>query len=395
LRRNQEDLPADNVARVVLYDALMDAANDHGFNGIARDDLIVRVIPRLRVVVPRELHIQGEAAYVQSKIDACLEAGLLQEHARQEGLLIPGTAVPRVRYPDGSVHDYTAGLEAARERLEADEGRLRQGGFDVRQIIRSPADTAKDDRYLELKASMAEFGFLDSCPITVSASGAVVDGRARQAAAVDLGIVLKKPHHVKLPARRDTPLQHALLVLTLNADRLQEEQHAEVQEAIAKRAGRPWLEIERDLALTREWRLVEPREYDAKLDVVLVPFTDRSEPKVQVTTDGSRVMLRSVMREAGIPEYSREHILQYVSSEDARTQYSGRQAIFVGADDALRGIARMQAERRERGLKVDTGWDDIHAWLQSLPRRLRVMRGTAGEAATTDHTTEVGGELPS
>jgi hypothetical protein len=366
-RRSPEDLPSDNTARIVLFDAMADAiASSRNFDGMSHADLFERVIPRLRVVVPRELHIQGEFAYVDAKIVACLEADVLRQHLSRPDLLLLGPTVPKVSYPDGIVHDYTAGLEAARERLEADESRLRRGGFDVRRFVQSPADIKESGRYLNLKASIAEHGFLDSSPIVVSASDAVVDGLARLAAAEEAGVVLKKHNRVRLPARRDTPLHHALLVLHLNADRLNEEDVVKVHDAIANRAGRPWLNIQEDLERTREWRRAEPKEYDAKLDVRLVHFSNHDEPKVQMTLDGTRIMLRSVMREAGIPEYRRDDLLAHMPWEEARTQHSGRRAIFVGVDDAIRGIERMQRDRKRRRLKVDTAWDKIQRWLHGL-----------------------------
>jgi hypothetical protein len=315
------------------------------------------------VLVPRELHNLGESEYVATKIAACIDAGILQLHPRREAALVPGFTVPRIRYPDATIRDYNAGLEAARDRLSADENRLRRGGFDVRNIVRSPANAKKSDRYRNLVESMQEHGFLDYFPIIESSSGAVVDGVARVAAAAEADVPLKKR---VLPTRRDTPLQQALLVLHLNAERLEEDEATRVYEAIATRTGRPWLSIVSDLELTQEWRRAEPKDYDAKLDVELVPFTDRSEPRVQITTDGTRVMLRSVMREAGIPEYARDYLLPYVVSEEARTQYSGKKAIFVPIADAVEGIGRMQRDRERRRLKVSPAWEDVRRWLLSL-----------------------------
>lgn len=369
-RRGTEELPPDNTARIVLYDAMTAASEtEYSFDGLSEAELFDRVIPRLRVLVPRELHNLGEQAYVASKISACLDAAILQRHPRRDGALVPGTAVPRIRYPDGTLRDYTAGLEAARERLDADEGRLRRGGFDVRNVVRSPANAKKSDRFRTLVASMREHGYLEYFPILESSSGVVIDGVARVAAAAEADVPVKRR---TLPTRRDTPLQQALLVLHLNADRLEDGEADKVYEAIASRTGRTWLSIESDLALTREWRRAEPKDYDAKLEVDLVPFSANVEPKVQVTTDGTRVMLRSVMREAGIPEYARDYLLPYVAWEEARTQYSGKKAIFVRIADAIVGIERMQRERATRKLKVDPAWDQVRAWLLHL-----------GEASTT------------
>jgi hypothetical protein len=365
-RGRAEELPPDNTARIVLYDAMAEASeSDYAFDGLSDAQLFDRVIPRLRVLVPRELHNQGEEPYVAAKIAGCLEAGVLQPHPSRSGMLLLGPGVPRVRYPDGTIRDYSAGLEAARERLDADENRLRRGGFDVRRIVRSPADAKKSDRYRNLVASMREHGFLEHYPIIESGSGVVLDGVAREAAAAEADVPLKDKHRVQL-RRRDTPLQQTLLVLHLNADRLAEEEVAKVHEAIATRTDRPWMAIESDLELTREWRRAEPRNYDAKLDVELVPYGDHDEPKVQITTDGTRVMLRSLMVEAGITEYARDYLRPYVAFEEARTQHSGKKAIFVRIRDAVNGIKKMQDHRAQRGLKVDPAWNDARDWLLSL-----------------------------
>lgn len=365
-RKGAEDLPPDTSARIVLYDAMMSASGpDQVFDGLTEEELFERVIPRLRVLVPRELHNQGERAYVASKVAVCLEANILQPHPRRPGLLVAGSRRPSVRYPDGTVRDYSAGLEPARERLDADEAKLRRAGFDIRRIVPSPAEDKKSDRFRNLVESMREHGFLDYFPIIESASGVTLDGVARVAAAAEADIELKDRHRVRLK-RRDTPLQQTLLVLHLNADRLAEIDVAKVQDVIADRTNRTWLEIQRDLELTRDWRRAEPKDYDAKLDVQLVAWSDGDEPRVQVTTDGTRVMLRSLMREAGLPEYRRDDLLSYVPSEEARTQHSGRAAFFVPIREAIDGIERMQRERERRRLRVYPGWDDVRKWLLAL-----------------------------
>ncbi len=371
--READDLPPDNAARIVLYDA---AQLDSRTEGLTESELFERVIARLRVLVPREISNQGEQEYVRSKIAACREAGILRAHPRRHSALVPGTA-PRVRYPDGTIRDYTAGLEAARERLDALEDRLRQARFDIRKIVKSPATAKKSGRYRNLVESIREHGYLECFPVLVSASGSIIDGVARLAAAAEVDVPAKR---WTLPARRDTPLQQALLVLHLNADRLEEGEPQKVYGAIAERAGRPWPSIASDLELTRDWRRADPKKYDVKFDVEMVAFTGRSERKVEVTTDGTRVMLRSVMREAGIPEYARDDLLPYVPSEQARTQRSGRKAFFVRIADAIAGIPRMQRDREEKGLKINPAWDEVRAWLLTL----------GGE--TNDASREAGGE---
>lgn len=392
-RGRPEALPPDNTARIVLYDAMAKASeSDHAFDGLTETQLFDRVIPRLRVLVPRELHNHGEEPYVAAKIAGCLEAGVLQSHPRRATALLLGPEVPRIRYPDGTIRYYTAGLEDARERLVVDENRLRRGAFDVRRIIWSPADVKKSDRYRNLVASMREHGFLEDRPISESSTGVVLDGVARKAAAAEADVPLKDKHRRVRPRHRDTPLQQALFVLHLNADRLTEEEVAKVHEAIATRTERPWMAIEDDLELTREWRRAEPRDYSAKLDVRLVPYGDRTEAKVQVTTDGTRVMLPSVMREAGLPGWARDHLRPYVAFEDARTQSGGggNKPIFVGIIDAIRGIERMQDDRTRRGLKVDPAWNDVRHWLLSFSNG----RSVEGAPATATHPPAAGAAPP-
>ena len=99
------------------------------------------MIGRLRVLVPRELHLVGDRAYVNEKVDACLEAGIIVARSDNgQRLLALTDQPPLVRYPDGEVRDYPAGLELARERLDRDNMRLRAAGFDVRKFIPSIAD---------------------------------------------------------------------------------------------------------------------------------------------------------------------------------------------------------------------------------------------------------------
>lgn len=363
-----EVLPPDNAARIVLYDALA-AADEAGTSALDDRSLFERVIPRLRVLVPRELHLHGEQPYVASKVMGCVAAGILQRSGGGQVLRL-GVERPRVRYPDGTIRPYDAGLEAARERLDADEGRLRRGGFDVRhvrQVIGSIADDRKADRYRSLVSSLREHGllFLDCRRIVESRNGSVVDGIARKAAAAEVGLTLKKQHVMTLPSMRDTPLQVALLVLDLNAERLSDKDRDKVREVIAARAQRPWYEVESDLNLTRDWRVAEPKDYDAKFNVSLVAFRPGGEATVQMTDHDltRRVLLRSLTKAAGLPEWSRDHILPFVPHEDARTPHTGRKGIFVRVDDLGAGIEEMKTKRSSQGLKVDKAWDDVQSWL--------------------------------
>lgn len=357
------ELPPDNAARIAIFDAVHSPLG-HRPDGLQLGELMDEVLVRLRVLVPRELHVQGEGAYVRAKADACLASGIL-ESRQPSGLLILGPNVPMIRYPDGAVRAYVPGLEPARERLDCDENRLRQRSFDVRHVVKSPAQNTRSDRYKALVASMEEHGFLDQLPMVVSRSGEVIDGRAREAVAAQLGIQLKKQHKSVLK-RRDTPLQNALLVLELNVDRLRDEDHHAVHDSVAKLTERPWAETLSDLQATRLWRSVEPREYNAKFEVKLLPFSQQTEARVQITVDGERVGLRSVIQQAGIPNYNYTHLLPFVPVEEACTQLSGKKAMFVRIGDAIDGIEAMQEDRRVKKLKIDSAWDQIRSWLLSL-----------------------------
>lgn len=386
IRGHIEELAPDNGARLAVFDALTAAARDdpEGTEGLTAVELTDRIIGRLRVLVPQELHVMGEQEYVNSKLAVCLDAGIIQRSPSQPERLVLGATIPLVRYPDGSVRGYTARLEAARERLDADEFRLRRAGFNIRHMVKSASTRRKSDSFRRLAASMREHGFLVQFPLIESATAGVIDGLARQAAAAESGIVLKKQHMVRLPKRRDTLLHHALLVLDVNAERLTEEDHLNVHETIAARVQRPWIKIEIDLELTREWRRTEPKEYDAKLEVEVFPYTRHEEPKVQVTTDRTRVMLRSLMQQAGVPEYQRDLLKPFVAMEDARTQYSGRKAIFVDIDDAIDGIAKMQGARTRRGLKADRAWDEMREWLIDTFRPPRAAHDSARKDPSRD-----------
>lgn len=351
-----DELPADNAARITIYDALA-AAADSGEPGLREDELRRRVTGRLRVLVPRELHVVGEEAYLNEKISVCAEAGLLR---RDGELIVLGDTRPQIAYPDGSIHEYAAGLQDAKERLEADDVKLRQSRFDVHQIVGSVADDPGSDAFQRLLASMRERGYVRQLPILESADGRVVDGRARLAAAAIVGVTVERH---QIPSRRDTPLHRALLVLDANCTRISEADREAVHHAV-QQVARPWADIATDLEHTREWRLAEPRKYYAQLKVKKVRFRPEDQPKIQITTDGGRVMLRSLLEAAGLASYKYELLAPYVAMEDARTTFTpGRTAIFVGVSDAISGIATMQRERRKKKRKVDREWDDIRKWL--------------------------------
>ena len=367
------ELPPDNAARITLYDALA-AAADSGGPGLSEDELCARVMSRLRILVPRELHVLGEQAYLNEKISVCDEAGLLKRHA---GLIVLGDRRPQIAYPDGTIRDYTAGLQAAKERLEADDVALRQSPFDVRDIVGSVADEPGSDAFRALLASMRERGYVRELPILDSADGRVVDGRARLAAAEIVGVNVERH---QIPSRRDTPLHHALLVLDANCTRIAEADRMAVYEAV-QQVVRPWADIAADLEHTREWRLAQPRKYYAQLKVKKLRFRPEDQPKIQITTDGGRVMLRSLLEAAGLASYKYELLAPYVAMEDARTTFTpGRTAIFVGVSDAISGIGEMQRDRRKNKRKVDREWDDIRKWLITIAGAASDNNGSAVEA---------------
>jgi hypothetical protein len=359
-----EQLPPDNAARIAIYDALS-AAQDDGQTALGSDELRSRVIGRLRVLVPRELHVIGEQAYLEDKISACAEAGILKRMGPAPQVIALGDVRPRVAYPDGTIHDYEAGLDAAKERLQADDVKLRQGRFDVHQLVRSVADDQESEAFKMLVASMRERGYLEQFPVLESADGRVVDGRARLAAAEKAGTTAKR---LRIEARRDTPLHHALLWLDANCTRISQADRQAVHDPI-EQLTRPWTSIEKDLERTREWRLADPQKYVAHLPVKLVKFhPDDEEPKVQITTDGSRVMLRPLQEATGVKVHTYTWLEPHVAMERARTNVSpsGNPAIFVDVVKAISGIETMQRERRENKRKIDPGWDDIRRWLEEL-----------------------------
>ncbi len=71
-----QDLPPDNGSRVAIYDAIYEHARATGTPEISDSELFERVIGRVRVLVPRELHLIGDQAYLNEKVDACLEGPL-------------------------------------------------------------------------------------------------------------------------------------------------------------------------------------------------------------------------------------------------------------------------------------------------------------------------------
>jgi hypothetical protein len=361
-------LPPDNVARLAIYDVVHEATKGETEAGLTDTELFDRVIGRLRFLVPRELHLAGERSFVEQKVSACIEMGILAEdleHGRR--LRLTGSA-PTIRYPDGELRDYVAGLEPALERLDADNSRLRSAGFDVRALAPSAADDRDGARFQALLKSMREHGFMKRFPLVSYEQGIVIDGRARLQAARELGM---EPEYLRYASerdrkdaeRRDTPLGRVLEALDANAGRLSEDVVEAVHAGVSAVTRRKWDRTDEDLRLTAQWRLAKPPVYSPFFEVEKLAYRAGDEAKVQSTAD-EKVMLRSLLEAASLSNYKIKELRDFVPFERARTSHSaGRKAIFARASDLVEGIAAMQSERRATKLKVDPEWEQIRRWL--------------------------------
>ncbi|MGH2909159.1 MAG: hypothetical protein ACRDK8_07685 [Solirubrobacteraceae bacterium] len=181
-------LPLDNASRLAIFDALHESRGVDGPRTLTESELFERVIGRLRVLVPRELHLAGARTYLHEKLIACAESGLISMGSLEEGeaILALTGKLPSVRYPNGEVREYTPGLVLALERLDGDNARLREARFDVRTLIPSFADETDSPEFQALLESMREHGFLQQFWIAAQEGGVVSDGRAREHAAASL-----------------------------------------------------------------------------------------------------------------------------------------------------------------------------------------------------------------
>jgi hypothetical protein len=380
-------LPPDNGARIALYDAMCELAGSNNSNEkvISPDQLFEQVIGRLRILVPRELHLAGERAYFDEKLEVCIESGLA---ARASGGVVLGDTTPIIQYPDGKAHTYQAGLNGARARLERDDAALRRAGFDVRKLVRSVADAPRSPEFKRMVASMQEHGYLKQFPVVVGADGEIVDGRARAAAAALAGVtVVGMSDDDRLPNRLDTPLHRTILVLAVNAGRVAEDVREQVLEMVSEKTGRAWKEIESDLLITREWRRAVPRSYVASFEVEDVPFRpDEPEPTIPITVNApARVGLRKLIEAVGLSNYKIQTELRgHVVEELARTQLTSKPAIFVEVSNAIEGIAHMQAERRRKKLKLDPQWELARQWLIDWAGRARAADAEPDDAVPSD-----------
>lgn len=363
------DLPADNASRLAIFDAFHQEPGPGGPRPLTELEVFERVIGRLRVLVPRELHLVGEAEYVHAKLEACAEAGLIAMGSLEGDSIIALTGqAPLVRYPDGEHRAYTPGLELARERLDGDNARLRAAGFDVRTLVPSCADEPHGSEFQALLASMREHGFLRQFWIAALTDDVIVDGRARKRAAEILNLEVeyvqyRSDRERTAVRRRDTPLNRVMLAIQSNLARLSADTIQGAHEGVAKITRRAWEETAADLKLTAEWRRSMPAEYSPHFDVTKLPFRAGSEAKIQVTAD-DKVMVRSLIEAAGLSNYKLDLLKDYVPFERARSVHSaGRKAVFARADDLISGIATMQQERRTANRKIDPEWDEVRDWL--------------------------------
>jgi hypothetical protein len=363
-------LPPDNASRLAIFDALHGLLGPDSSARVSIDALFDAVVPRLRVLVPREIHLAGERTYFEEKLAACLAEGVLDGPADQPGETVGLTGrQPWVRYPDGVLRPYTPGLELARERLDRDNSRLRASGFDIRRLVPSSAEDPDHPAFQSLLASMREHGFLKQFPILRHEDGIIVDGRARIRAAEMLDLEVEylrfRSDADRGAARpRDTPLVRILLALDSNAGRLSEEIWGTVHQEVTNVTGRAWAQTASDLAVSELWRRTRPSGYSPRFTVGLLPFREGAEARVQVTEDG-KVMLRSLIEAAGLSNYKTKVLEEYVPFERARSEHTGgRKALFARAEDLIDGITTMQQDRRERKLKLDPEWEVIRGWLR-------------------------------
>jgi hypothetical protein len=366
------ELEPDNATRLAIFDAISDAtAHDHAT--LTFDELYERVIGRLRVLVPRELHNAGERAYVREKIVVCVDAGLLKpvSGASDRFELAPDPQA-WIRYPDDSIRRYTPGLVAARERLDAVNSALRNRAFNVVDLV--PHHKPSSPEFRALVCSMQEHGFLEQCRVFRFPDGRFIDGHARIAAAAEAGVEVKwldlekMRHPEKTRARRrDTPLNRVQLALDSNAARLTEEDRRRVLDAVATAAGRSWQEIESDLARTRAWRQAS-RSYMPIFEAEKFPLENGGIASILVTPD-HKVHVPSLLRTAGLHKHKFDTELKdWVPHEKARVPGEGPAAIFARATDLIDGIEGMMAERRERKRKISPEWGISLNWLRTYVR---------------------------
>ncbi|MGO9900186.1 MAG: hypothetical protein ACLP0J_10955 [Solirubrobacteraceae bacterium] len=370
------ELEPDNSTRLAIFDAVSDAVGQ-GKDALTLDELHARVIGRLRVLVPRELHNAGEQAYVAEKVGLCVKAGVLERlPGNEDRYTIAEDPQVWIRYPDETIRRYTYGLTAARERLDAANAALRANQFDVRNHL--PHLGADDPKFRALVSSMQEHGFLRQFSILRYPDGKFVDGISREAAAEEAGVEARYQEVDKLPKpaptairRRDTPLTRVLLAVDCNAFRLTDEQRREVLNKAAAVTGKSWQDIDTDLVMTRPWRLASgSSSYTPIFQVEELPFGDDHGPGVLVTAD-RKVGVRSLLRASGQAEYERAVLREYVarweegrpeSKENGKRKGPSKATHFAAAADLLEGINDMLKDKRRR--KDPAHWQGAIDWLE-------------------------------
>jgi hypothetical protein len=362
---NSKGLPLDNNVRLVLYDAV--ALSEPGQNSrphfLAESELFERAIGRLKILFPRELHVAGREEYFREKLLSSVSDGVLQRTG--DDLLTLGPRPPKIQFPDGTIHDYPAGLEPAKQRLAADDARLANSGFDVMRLVPSFAGKTRSPEFQRLLSSIRLHGYQRNALVLEGADGTVIDGRARLAAATILKVKPATRNDVGLARWRDTPTQRFSLGLDLNTDRLTDDDVAHARVEFARRVERPWDAIAKDLELTREWRLTKPKSYNLDFPVEGRALRPGAPEQIVVSADGTKVGLKSLVLASGLPPHHYEKFSDRIHTERRKTALTGtRQALFVDVADALGVAEEICRHDLDRGKQVDPGWASLREWLR-------------------------------
>jgi hypothetical protein len=373
------ELKPDNDTRLAIFDAMSDAV-DQGHTALTVSELYERVIGRLRLLVPRELHNAGERAYLEEKIGVCVKAGLLipvGEGPEQFAL----AAQPRawIQYPDGTIRPYTPGLIAARERLDAVNRTLRERKFDVGKHV--PHHKPGSPELAALVRSMQEHGFLRQFAIFRFPDGTYVDGQARVSAATEAGVdpkwldleKLREPEKTRAK-RRDTSLNRVLLALDSNAARLSAEARRAILDDVAAAAGPSWDDIESDLHRTSAWRKATTGSYTPVFVADELPFEPNGTPEILVTPD-HKVGVRSLLEASRLKTSNRDTLKDYMPYEMAKVG-SSKPTIFARADDLIAGIEHMLTDPTRR--QDPAAWERALTWLRAYVKDNKVNANGTG-----------------
>ena len=118
---------------------------EQGQSALTVDELYERVIGRLRVLVPRELHNAGERAYLEEKARVCVDGRAVACRAATTRIALAPDPQAWVRYPDDSIRRYTPGLFPARERLDAVNTTGCASPFDISKHVPHNDDPASPE----------------------------------------------------------------------------------------------------------------------------------------------------------------------------------------------------------------------------------------------------------